>query len=90
MIDRKSEGAVSPVFAALLRYCARQYDWTLAEQFIMKPRGKLIKVDGAVIDDFKIVHGLWEAKDSDDDLETEVKKKFQAGYPKEKVSFRIC
>ena len=58
LVDIKSEGAVSPVFSALLRYCARQYDWTLAEQFIMKPRGKLIKVDGAVIDAFKIVHGL--------------------------------
>ena len=26
------EGAVSPAFAALLRYCARQFRWTLVEK----------------------------------------------------------
>lgn len=31
------EGAVSPAFAALLRHCGRQFKWTLAEQFPMKP-----------------------------------------------------
>ena len=26
------EGAVSPAFAALLRYCGSQYEWTLVEK----------------------------------------------------------
>ncbi len=68
-----AEGAVSPSFAALRRYCAGQFNWTLAEQFAMRARGgeRLIRVDGALLDPFKLLHGVWEAKDSDDDLERE-------------------
>lgn len=82
------EGAVSPSFASLLRYCARQFNWTLAEQYHMKPHGKPIIVDGALLDQFKLLHGVWEAKDSQDDLDREVKKKFRAGYPKDNVLFQ--
>ncbi len=86
-----TEGAVSPTFAALLRYCAKQFDWTLAEQFSMRPkssRQRAIRVDGALLDPFKLVHGVWEAKDSDDDLEREVVKKFKAGYPQDNIIFQ--
>lgn len=82
------EGAVSPAFAALLRHCGRQFNWTLAEQFLMKPKGRSIRVDGALLDEFRLLHGVWEAKDSDDDLEMEVKKKFNAGYPKDNIIFQ--
>ncbi len=83
-----SEGAVSPAFAALLRTCAKQFDWTLAEQFSLKRGERTIRVDGALVDAFKLVHGVWEAKDTDDDLEKEVEKKFSAGYPKENILFQ--
>ena len=86
-----TEGAVSPTFATLLRYCARQFDWTLAEQFAIKPKGarqRAIRVDGALLDPFKLVHGVWEAKDSDDDLGREVDKKFKAGYPQDNILFQ--
>jgi hypothetical protein len=53
-----SEGNVSPAFASLLRYCARQFDWTLAEQFRIKRNRHSIQVDDAVIDTFKLVHGV--------------------------------
>ncbi len=85
------EGAVSHTFAALLRYCAKQFDWTLIEQFDMRPKGsrqRAIRVDGALLDPFKLVHGVWEAKDSDDDLEREVVKKFKAGYPQDNIIFQ--
>jgi hypothetical protein len=62
-----TEGAVSPSFAALLRYCARQFNWTLAEQFSMRAKGaggRAIRVDGALLDPLKLVHGVWEAKES--------------------------
>jgi len=72
------EGAVSPAFAALLRHCARQFDWTLLEQHSVKRNGHPIRVDGALVDTFKLPHGYWEAKDSTDDLGKEVKKKFAA------------
>src|SRR4030042_5184840 len=81
------EGAVSPAFAALLRHCARQFDWTLLEQHSIKHNGRPIRVDGALVDNFKLPHGYWEAKDSSDDLDKESKKKFAAGYPKDNILF---
>lgn len=82
------EGAVSPSFAALLRHCARQFDWTLVEQYSLKRNGYPIRVDGAIVDAFNLVHGYWEAKDTSDDLEKEIKKKFASGYPKDNILFQ--
>jgi len=82
------EGAVSPAFAALLRHCAHQFDWTLLEEYSVKRNGHPIRVDGALVDAFKLVHGYWEAKDTSDDLEKEIKKKFAAGYPKDNILFQ--
>ena len=83
-----TEGNVSPAFASLLKHCAKQYEWMLVEKYLMKPKGKQIIVDGALLDPFKLIHGVWEAKDSKDDLKIEVKKKFDAGYPKDNILFQ--
>jgi hypothetical protein len=40
-----------------------------------------------LLDNYGLNHGLWEAKDSDDDLEKEIKNKFSVGYPKENILF---
>ena len=53
-----TEGAVSPTFATLLRYCAKQLSWLLAEQYAMKRKGRNIRVDGALLDPFKLVHDM--------------------------------
>lgn len=82
------EGAVSPHFAALLRYCASQFEWTLSEQHVMKRGKRSIRPDGALLDRFSMVRGVWEAKDSADKLAEEVKKKFAAGYPKDNILFQ--
>ena len=42
----------------------------------------------ALVDDFNLVHGFWEAKDTDDDLNKEIKKKFEIGYPKNNILFQ--
>ncbi len=83
-----NEGAVSPAFAALLRHCARQFDWALLEQHSIKRNGHSLRLDGALVDTFKLVHGCWEAKDSSDDLDKEIKKKFALGYPKDNILFQ--
>src|SRR5882724_8566977 len=83
-----SEGAVSPVFATLLRYCGHQYGWTLAEKYPLKRGNQTLYPDGTFLDDFKIIHGLWEAKDSEDDLAQEVRKKFATGYPRDNILFQ--
>ncbi|MCJ7655391.1 MAG: N-6 DNA methylase [Dehalococcoidia bacterium] len=83
-----SEGAVSPAFANLLRYCASQFNWTLVEQYPLKANGHPIIVDGALVDSYNLTHGIWEAKDISDDLEKEAKKKFARGYPKYNILFQ--
>ena len=82
------EGSVAPLFAALLRHCAKQFNWILAEQYPMRPHCKPIKVDGALFDQYKLLHGIWEAKDTRDNLEKEVKNKFEVGYPKVNILFQ--
>lgn len=83
------EGAVAPHFSKLLQHCGRQFNWTLIEQYPIARKGQYpLKADGALLDEFKLIHGPWEAKDSHDDLPVEVKKKFQAGYPQDNILFQ--
>jgi predicted helicase len=87
-LDFYGEGAVSPAFAELLRHCGRQSRLTLVEQFPLAKGGRTLRVDGALVDNFKIPHGYWEAKDTKDDLEKEIQKKFEAGYPRDNILFQ--
>ena len=82
------ETAVRAAFQSLLETCARQAGWTLVPEFALNTRGKRIVVDGALIDDFQLAHGYWEAKDIDDNLPAEVERKFQAGYPRDNILFQ--
>lgn len=73
------EGSVAPHFARLLEYCSKQLKWTLVEQYSIKRKGRNpLRADGALLDKFNLVRGVWEAKDEDDDLEKEVRDKFNA------------
>ncbi len=83
------ETAVRAAFQSLLEHCARQCGWTLVpEHAISTRRDKRIVVDGALIDNFRLTHGYWEAKDIDDDLPAEVDRKFAAGYPSDNILFQ--
>ena len=83
------EGAVAPAFANILRAGAQPFGWTLTEQYQRKPgRGRTIRIDGALLDNFKLAHGYWEAKDSADDLDAEIRKKLAAGYPRDNILFQ--
>jgi hypothetical protein len=74
------ETAVRSAFQSLLDYCARQRDWTLVPEWeIRRPRQHPLRVDGALLDNFRLTHGFWEAKDSHDDLPKEARKKFDLG-----------
>jgi len=87
-LNAKTEGAVAPLFANLLRHCAGQAGLTLIEQFSIKRPSQTIRVDGAIVDEFKLSHGIWEAKDTADDLAAEIKKKVEKGYPKDNILFQ--
>jgi len=83
------EGNIRGAFEDLLKHCARQYDWTLLPEYSIprKDRNPL-SVDGALLDAFNLPRGYWEAKDTKDSLEAEMKKKFEAGYPRSNILFQ--
>jgi predicted helicase len=84
----KHESAVRSAFQELLEHCARQFDWKLVPEYAIKRKGKAdAKADGALLDSYGLNHGLWEAKDSADNLDKEIKIKFAIGYPKENILF---
>ena len=88
-LDFFHEGAVAPAFANILRAGAQPFGWTLTEQYQRKPgRGRTIRIDGALLDNFKLAHGYWEAKDSNDDLDEDIRKKLAAGYPRDNILFQ--
>lgn len=83
------ETAVRSAFQSLLESCCRQFSWTLVPEWeIKRPKQRSVRVDGAVVDAFRLAHGYWEAKDEHDELEKEVKKKFAKGYPKDNIIFQ--
>ena len=88
-LDVTHETAVRAAFQGLLEHCARQCRWTLVPEFgVSTGQGRRIVVDGALVDDFRLTHGYWEAKDDDDDLPAEVERKFAAGYPRDNILFQ--
>ena len=88
-LDVTHETAVRAAFQGLLETCARQCRWTLVPEFgVSTGRGRRIVVDGALVDDFRLTHGCWEAKDIHDDLPAEVERKFAAGYPRDNILFQ--
>ncbi len=43
--------------------------------------------DGTVKDTLRMNRGYWEAKDTHDDLDTEIQRKFNRGYPRDNIIF---
>ena len=88
-LGARHEGAVRSAFQSLLQSCARQFDWTLVPEHSMTGvQNRRIVVDGVLMDDFRLTHGYWEAKDADDDLPAEVVRKFERGYPRDNILFQ--
>ena len=91
----KHETAVRAAFQALLEDCTslvnkgRADKWKLVPEYSLKTKvGAKITPDGALLDSFRLMHGLWEAKDTADDLDKEITKKFKLGYPRENILFQ--
>ncbi|MDZ4770940.1 MAG: type ISP restriction/modification enzyme, partial [Chloroflexota bacterium] len=74
-------------FEVLLEQTAGAHGWTLiAEQRLDGSRGRVIP-DGTLRDPLTLPRGYWEAKDSADDLDAEIEKKFARGYPRTNIIF---
>ncbi len=84
-----TEGNTRSAFADLLKKCCHPYGWHLVEEFPFKGKAsQSLRADGALIDDLTVQHGIWEAKDSDDDLEKEIKAKIAVGYRLDNILFQ--
>jgi len=82
-----NEMSVRSPFESLLQETARLKDWTFISELSGKSGGALIRPDGTLRDRNSLPRGYWEAKDSQDDLGTEIKKKIAHGYPLSNIIF---
>ncbi len=82
------QNAMAPAFANLLRYCAKQVGLRLVEQeYVCKSQGG-IGVDGVLLDDLQLRHGIWETKDSQEELDPHIHTLFQQGCPNDNILFQ--
>jgi predicted helicase/ribosomal protein L7/L12 len=83
-----TEGAVRIAFQNVLTEAAKRHQFTvLAEQHIELEGKRKIRVDAEIRDQYKLRRGIWEAKDTSDNLDAEIKKKIAAGYPRHNTIF---
>jgi predicted helicase len=84
----KTEGNVRRAFGTLLAETAHQRNWTLVEELSEKSkRGTSIRPDGTLRDPNHLPYGYWEAKDTADDLDAEIRTKIGRGYPLSNIIF---
>lgn len=81
------ESAVRSAFQNLLEETGRHFGWTLIPELSGTAEGHTIRPDGTFRDDYYMTRGHWEAKDSGDHLETEIKRKIAKGYPLSNIIF---
>jgi predicted helicase len=81
------EIGVRTAFQNLLTETARSHHWILVTEQTLKVGGKHIRPDGVMRDEFNLPRGYWEAKDTDDDLDEEIRKKSAKGYPLTNIIF---
>ena len=88
------ETAIRNAFYNLLNEYARQKGLVLiAEITIKTAKGKNVTPDGTLKDSLRQDWGYWESKDEEDDIDEEIKKKFEKNYPNENIIFEdsnIC
>ena len=77
---------IRPAFQnCLAAYCAAHRDRLVLVPELRAPGG--IIPDGTVLDSLRMTRGLWEAKDSHDNLDAEIQSKFDRGYPSSNIVF---
>ena len=81
------ELAVKVAFQSLLDAAARKRGWSVIPEETFKRRGKTVRPDAVVKDCFGVPRGYWEAKDTADDLDAEIRKKLAKGYPAANLIF---
>jgi len=72
------EQGIRSAFRSLLETFGKPAGWTLVEEHTLP--GSRKRPDGTLLDNFRIPRGYWEAKDTKDDLDAEIRSKIKLGY----------
>ena len=82
------ETVLREAFKDLLKSWGKQHNLVFIPEYKLETltRDKRY-VDGALLYELRVPFGYWEAKDSTDDLDEEIIKKFKRGYPKDNIIF---
>lgn len=82
------ETSIRVAFQNLLNEYAKQKDLILIPEITIKTTaGNNVTPDGTLKDMLRLDWGYWESKDEDDDIDEEIRKKFDKGYPKDNIIF---
>lgn len=82
------ESVVREAFKDLLKAWGRSRDLQfIPEHEYITPTKERRYIDGALLHGLRVPFGYWEAKDTDDDLDEEIVKKFRRGYPQTNIIF---
>lgn len=84
----KKETAIRNAFYNLLNEYAKQKGLMIVTEVTIKAaNGKNVTPDGTLKDMLRQDWGYWESKDESDNIDDEIRKKFEKGYPKENILF---
>ena len=84
----RKETSIRVAFQNLLNEYCKPRDFLLIPELDFKlPNGKLVYPDGTVKDALRLDWGYWESKDEDDNLDEEIEKKLNKGYPSSNILF---
>ena len=75
---------IRPAFQNCLDTYCREHKEKLVLIPELKAPGNVVP-DGTVKDTLRMARGYWEAKDTHDDLDAEIQRKFDRGYPKDNI-----
>ncbi len=82
------ETIIREAFKDLLKAWGHQHNLVFLAEYPLKTATKTnITVDGVLLHELRMALGYWEAKDEKDDLEAEIQKKFNKGYPQDNIIF---
>ena len=83
-----NEQVIRPAFRRLLDHWASSQKLVFLEEYPHQTTQKTtVYPDGTMLHDIRVPLGYWEAKDTDDDLDEEIEKKFRRGYPQDNIIF---
>jgi predicted helicase len=84
----RNETSIRTSFQRLLEEYCKKKDFKLIPELEYKTQKQtIVKPDGTIKDALRLDWGYWESKDEFDNIDDEIIKKFDKGYPKDNILF---